>query len=410
MLTLSCVACTFKSDSALSFELPFTCQAFLLEAFSVDATGDIISLRYPETASALISDDNFNKELEGQLLSTVTWSLEVVGSVVNDLFNVRDKSVTARGYRIVHSSSTLTRRAPAAGRILPKSSAVFVNIELPLQTVVLITTLTPIQTLAQVLTSIVGLTGLSSLFAIAFGRSKYCWSRFKFPRFKPRKQSTRRLVKEPRHAEMTTTGNPLRAPQVFEISVSSPSVLTNVTPTARPSELPDGWSVGGVDDESGACWYVNNSTNETTWELPARSEQAAHGGTSPTARPRLSSSVVGAANTDDGAESGGDGDGDSVGSDSDSDDTDTTAEESGGDGGSNAQTEASAKTLTQPTTASSGWNHQLYSRFSAASSRIDGEAANRPNVPAGLFFIQEGQRVYTTPIQTRADLTKQPNH
>jgi len=152
----------FGASSYLSFSLPYSCQALHLEAFAVDADGSINTVSF---SSALSSATNTT------LLSSLAWELQPVYSVLVDNVNSGSAGRTGRGYQVISGISS-SSTVPSSPVILPLSMVVSVLINLPLQPTYSSTTLSPITTVAELLSSIIGLAGILAVFRILFVASE----------------------------------------------------------------------------------------------------------------------------------------------------------------------------------------------------------------------------------------------
>ncbi len=155
LLTLSCTNCELGANSFVGFALPFQCQSFLLEAVSVDALGnvDVVPL-----------DERFTVATKGgRLLSSVTWTLAPVLSVLEDLARVVPGG-DAVGYRLSNTDASSTTVDPTAelvdGGFAPKAGFIVVLVNLPLQPLLTRTEVRKRQDFTQVVTSGVGFLSL----------------------------------------------------------------------------------------------------------------------------------------------------------------------------------------------------------------------------------------------------------
>ena len=156
VLTWACPACVFSADSSLSFTLPWSCQSLYVEALSVDASGSVNALAFNPNATSARGD--------GSLLSSVSWVLQPMVSVVTDSTSGR---ASARGYELVQGSSAATYTPPTRS-LLPLSAAVRFTITMPLETTYSLTILSDVQSLTALLSSIIGVAGILSAFRILF--------------------------------------------------------------------------------------------------------------------------------------------------------------------------------------------------------------------------------------------------
>jgi hypothetical protein len=155
LLTLSCINCELSANSFVGFALPFQCQSFYLEMVSVDALGNVgvVSL---DTRFSVATKD-------GRLLTSVTWTLAPVLSVLEDSAGVVPDG-GAVGYRLSQTDASSTTVDPAAelvdGGFQPKAGLVMVRVELPLQPTLTRTVVSKRQTWPQVVASGVGFLSL----------------------------------------------------------------------------------------------------------------------------------------------------------------------------------------------------------------------------------------------------------
>ena len=155
LLTLSCINCTLSANSFVGFALPFQCQSFYLQMVSVDALGNVgvVSL---DTRFSVATKD-------GRLLTSVTWTLAPVLSVLEDSAGVVPDG-GAVGYRLTQTDASSTTVDPAVelvdGGFQPKAGLVMVRVELPLQPTLTRTVVSKRQTWPQVVASGVGFLSL----------------------------------------------------------------------------------------------------------------------------------------------------------------------------------------------------------------------------------------------------------
>ncbi len=153
--TLTCGACKLGSDSFVSFALPWTCQAFLLEALFVDASGAV---------GVVSADGAATSAAGGRLLAAVSWRLAPMLTVVED---ATGGSGSAKGYRVgaerVDSSRVDPTRELPGGGVAPLGSAVVVTVALPLAAVAARTLLVSQESPAQIVAALVGVLSLLAL-------------------------------------------------------------------------------------------------------------------------------------------------------------------------------------------------------------------------------------------------------
>jgi hypothetical protein len=159
LLVMSCPACAFTAASTLQFYLPYTCQAFFMEAAAVDSLGVVNSVAFPPAASAAT---------QAALLSSLTWTVQVLGTILQD----KIKSEATQGYQLFVTASGAAT-TPVGASIIPSLASIAVTIALPLQPTYSATLLQPRQTLVELFSSIVGLLGIIGLFRILFLLTEY---------------------------------------------------------------------------------------------------------------------------------------------------------------------------------------------------------------------------------------------
>ena len=202
----------------------------------MDATGEMNVLKLPTSSSSALGSS--------QLLTAITWTVNPMASIFKDTIAGR----TARGFRLLAGSVIPTFSALNAALLLPLAASVVLTVNLPLQTTYAVATLTQMQTIAQLLATIVGLLSIMGAFKVLFQmaeksqRVKQSWCG-KLLHFKHDGQQPFKLTAEP----------------LVEEVVDSVAVIEN--PTWNSGE----W-IQFVED--GTLWYVNSITGESTWELP----------------------------------------------------------------------------------------------------------------------------------------------
>jgi hypothetical protein len=157
LLQLTCPACALSSASFLSFSLPYTCQSFFLELSAVDAQGVAHTVAFPPAASAAKPT---------RLLATLAWEVQPLRTLLRDVVGGR----SARGYQlfVASASSTHSDDNSRVALIKPASAAVRLHITLAPQSTFSATTLLQRQGPVELLTSIVGLLGILSVFRVLF--------------------------------------------------------------------------------------------------------------------------------------------------------------------------------------------------------------------------------------------------
>jgi len=154
LIVLSCPACSLTATSTLAFHLPYTCQAFAMEAIAVDSLGVVNSVAFPHASSAATRT---------ALVTAVAWTVEVLGTLLQDTI----KGESKQGYQLSVAAAAASS-APVGPTIIPAMSTVAVTVSLPLQTFYSLTLLQPRQSLVELLSSIVGLLGIIGLFRVLF--------------------------------------------------------------------------------------------------------------------------------------------------------------------------------------------------------------------------------------------------
>jgi len=156
LLQLSCHRCTLASARQLTLILPFTCQALHVELLAVDAMGEL---------SIVTLADAHASAQGAAMLTTVSLAADPMASIWVDTISGGSK----RGYRLIESASLALREVPSLGQgqALPKPVTLTLTLT-PLQPTYSIVTVTQQQTIADLLTSIVGLVGVVSGFGVLF--------------------------------------------------------------------------------------------------------------------------------------------------------------------------------------------------------------------------------------------------
>ena len=174
LLLLTCNSCELSATSYVSFTLPFTCQALVLEALAVDANGDVRALAFPAPAEGPLLA---GKRRNSSFLAAVTWTLAVTLALVQDGVGSGAASQSARGYRLITSAVEVQVGSPAednaGGGVLPLANQVVVTVRLPLQALYYTTTLAPKSSPLQLVSALVGLLGMLGLFKVLFHGSKW---------------------------------------------------------------------------------------------------------------------------------------------------------------------------------------------------------------------------------------------
>ena len=152
LLTFSCSDCIFSPTSLLQLIFPYSCQSILVDAIAIDASGSVRTIHMPSS-----------EEMGVSFLTSLSWELAPLLSIQNDNFtNQRTK-----GYQLVGLTSSSTFETSAT-LIKPAESTIQVNFKLTLQSFYSITTLSEKISKLQLLSSIIGLSGIFSAFGLLF--------------------------------------------------------------------------------------------------------------------------------------------------------------------------------------------------------------------------------------------------
>ena len=288
MLTLSCTSCVLQPDSAITFALPFTCQSFFLEAVFVDAAGNTgaVSLD-PQFSTASVSVDGSGVPVGG-LIAGVTWTLAPSLSLLSN--SAGAGAVNARGFR-VSATSAAWSTAPVnpvldlpSGGIQPLANLVLITVNLPLQPTISHIMVSQVQTLAQLVSALVGFLGLLNVFR----------SLHNFTKYGAHKTNQRCLRCRKRQGVASSVSNVEEAPDIVHknplasgaASVKHPAVVAEevaeevggveaadsvgfqaAAEATGDGAAPSEWKME-TDPADGAVWYTNVQTNESVWELP----------------------------------------------------------------------------------------------------------------------------------------------
>lgn len=289
VLTLSCEDCDFTADSAVSFSLPWSCQALYLEALSVNALRGVNTIVFPPDSSTAT-------EASG-LLTSLSWQLQPMLAVVTDFTG---SGADARGYQLLPGPTSVARTVPGAV-LLPLAAAVRVSIKLPLEATYSLTQLTPLTSPTSLLSSIIGLAGLLSVFRVLFSLTEVALARPSALRrlarccaaARVRAPSRSKLVAAPPAAVTASSEGRIGAASLGDAWPEQQCCSGQASlPTVNPLLLVRGGSVtseadnitsdnvrsdcnGSVVDEwvqrsddTGDVWYEHKQTGETAWDLP----------------------------------------------------------------------------------------------------------------------------------------------
>lgn len=260
-LVFTCPDCSLLSPtSSLSITLPFSCQSLLIEAAAVDAAGLVSFFTMPA---------NKTRAAPGELLTTLSWKLPTLLSVVNSSV---DPSASARGFTLTTLSNSIVSQTLQSvdngnGLAINPTSTVSITIDFPLNTFYSLTVLTEKQSITALLASIVGLLGIVSFFRsllnsadwiqqLREGRSKDAPTsnrgdgEFDMPNplHDSRQRSEHAFVPPP----------PTGARQRFTVA----NLADHITSRANQPRYTQ--YVEGAD-----TWFHCRETGETFWELPA---------------------------------------------------------------------------------------------------------------------------------------------
>ena len=251
--------------------LHYSCQALLVEAAALDGDGVV-------TAFALPTGETTAKP--GEILSVISWTLPALLSIVNS-----SVSPSARGFTLTAASHTVAAVPLVAGKggglaVVPTAASIAITIALPLNTFYAVTLLSEKQSIAALLTSIVGLASVFGLFGSLLSATDAVSSRVFPPSSKPPVSSTphsatphpRTNVDEKVSAmPHPRTGADEKEDVLAEIvnplavaRLASDPMRTDVVVTA-PAVTRTVWRKVADDD---ATWYENDE-GDLAWELPA---------------------------------------------------------------------------------------------------------------------------------------------
>ena len=256
-LVFSCADCALTPTSSLSISLHYSCQALLVEAAALDGAGVV-------TAFALPTGETTTKP--GELMTVISWTLPALLSVVNSSI-----SPSARGFTLTAASHTVASVPLVAGKggglaVVPTAASIAITIALPLNTFYAVTLLSEKQSIAALLTSIVGLAGVFGFFGSLLSVTDAVSSRVFPPSSKPPLSSTPHSATPHPHTNVDEKGSVVADivnPLVVARLASGPT-LTDVVVTA-PAVTRTIWRKKADDY---ATWYENDE-GDFEWELPA---------------------------------------------------------------------------------------------------------------------------------------------
>ena len=163
---LTCIGCQLSSIASLTLTFHYSCQSLLLEAAGMAP--------YPVAPSLQAAPAPATAAAGGALLSTLVWTLSPVLGVVWDNASATG-SASALGWQLAAQSLVpglpLLPLAAASGalRVQPAAASVSLLVQFPLASTYASTLLTPRVPWTQLLSNIIGLSGVLSLFGMAFG-------------------------------------------------------------------------------------------------------------------------------------------------------------------------------------------------------------------------------------------------
>ena len=266
LLTLSCPACAFTAASTLKFYLPYTCQAFFMEAAAVDSLGVVNSVAFPPSAATPTA-----------LLASLSWTVQVLGTILQD----KIKSEATQGYQLFVTAAEVAT-SPVGASIIPSLASVAVTIALPLQPTYSAILLQPRQTLVELFSSIVGLLGIIGLFRMLFLMAEFAQTVVV--------ERKRRASAAPlagggagggaRGEPLFMSTNPVRRGAALSPAAGDAAALVAAAPEAAaagaPSQAPAPLWYRHSDAED--VWF-SNAAGDTVWpeDLPAGAHIAPEG-------------------------------------------------------------------------------------------------------------------------------------
>lgn len=251
----------FAAPTTHCNSLHYSCQSLLVEAGAIDGLGVVTAFALPASKTHGVG---------GMFLSSVTWTLPTLLSVVNSTV---PQFSSSRGYIITSGPYVVTQRslreAQGGGlEIIPNTAAVAVKISFPLNTFYSTTLLSEKQTVSALLSSLIGLAGIFSLFgsllavtdlSAACLRKNACCARFvpgKRPR--PFTSSPPSVVERAVEDDAHWSSNPLSTTR----NLSGKEIPQASTHMENPADV--FWYEITEDNDT---WYVS-STGEMSWTLP----------------------------------------------------------------------------------------------------------------------------------------------
>ena len=156
-LIISCHDCrSLSASSLIKVKMNYSCQSLQIEAAALDGSGIVSAFRIP-------TDDTVSTE--GQLLSSISWTIPTLLSVLNS-----SVSPSSRGFLLINGAHKVTRKAllPLSDGlgIQPATATLEILLSLPLNNFYAVKVLSEKQSLVALLSSIVGLAGIFGFFGI----------------------------------------------------------------------------------------------------------------------------------------------------------------------------------------------------------------------------------------------------
>ena len=250
LLTFSCPGCVFTGSSALDLSLSYSCQALVVEAAAADASGAIKVVSMPLSDTTATSTS---------ILTSATWELAPLLSIQRDAIN----NNFVRGYQLVSVASSSTFiTTPTA--VKPAEASVSLHVSLPIQPFYSSTFITEKTSVIQLLSSIVGLTGIFSAFGLAF-QVVYAATQVRYQCCRRQRLTKRPPPVPPQQpastAELILTSNPLQ----HHAALAAAHEAAPTAPLEHPAAAATWYQ---QHDEDGNTYYANPLTGESVWELP----------------------------------------------------------------------------------------------------------------------------------------------
>ena len=247
-LVFSCSDCVFTSASAIDITLHYSCQSLLIEAGALDGSGVVTSFALPTSKTVATG---------GSLLSSISWTLPTLLSVVNSTVSPSYRGFTLTSGPSNINSQLLLPTANGDGLIVtPNTASVALHIAFPLNTFFSMTILTETQSITALLSTIVGLAGIFSLFGTLLRvidvASAYSCKRTKLNQKIVLLVSDRPVDQIEKKEGTFNVSNPL----------VNPTLITETVEVVPNEEKV--WHI--VSDEDNQ-WYVNDA-GDSEWTLP----------------------------------------------------------------------------------------------------------------------------------------------